>query len=140
MSDEPCLVDTNVLIYAYDVTAGVKRERATALLADLWNAGSGCLSVQVLQEFYVNITRKVAQPLMPSAAAQIITDLSQWRIHAPNATSVLAAIERQQRFRLSFWDAMVLTSAVELGCKTLYSEDLSASQIYDQVEIVNPFA
>jgi predicted nucleic acid-binding protein len=140
MSDETCLVDTNVLLYAYDATAGLKHARARQLLAAVWEQGMGCVSIQVLQEFYVNVTRKVAQPLPPASAAQVIRDLQQWRVHAPNVASILSAIERQQRLQLSFWDAMVLTSAIELGCDTLYSEDLSAGRTYDNVHVVNPFA
>jgi predicted nucleic acid-binding protein len=140
MSDDHCFIDTNVLLYAYDATAGSKHERARQLLTEIWTQGIGCVSVQILQEFYVNVTRKVAQPLTSSTAAQVIRDLQQWRVHAPNAASVLAAIERQQRLQLAFWDAMVLTSAVELGCAALYSEDLSAGRVYDGVRVINPFA
>ncbi len=80
-------VDTNVLIYAHDTSAGAKRDRAVWLLEELWESRSGCLSVQVFQEFYVNITRKVAHPLESSAAAQILADLSVWRVHAPDVAT-----------------------------------------------------
>ena len=133
-------VDTNVLIYAHDTSAGAKRDRAAWLLEELWESRSGCLSVQVFQEFYVNITRKVAHPLESSAAAQILADLSVWRVHASEVRDVLAAIEIQRRYGIAFWDAMILQSAARLGCGTIWSEDLNPDQVYAGVRVVNPFA
>jgi predicted nucleic acid-binding protein len=139
MSDKPQFVDTNVLIYAHDRSAGTKYERARALLTELWESGDGCLSIQVLQEFYVSITRKVARPLSPDAARQIVADLGRWRIHSPTVDDVLNAIALQKRYVLSFWDAMVLASAIQMGCPVLWSEDLNDGQEYDSTRIVNPF-
>ena len=133
-------VDTNILIYAHDTSAGAKRDRAVWLLEELWESRSGCLSVQVFQEFYVNITRKVAHPLESSEAAQILADLSVWRVHASEVRDVLAAIEIQRRYGIAFWDAMILQSAARLGCETVWSEDLNSDQLYDGVRVVNPFA
>jgi predicted nucleic acid-binding protein len=132
-------VDTNILIYAHDRSAGPKHLRAKALIQELWESGSGCLSIQVLQEFYVNVTRKVAQPLTPESAAQIIGDLSVWSVHRPSVDDVLYAIRLQSRFQLSFWDAMILASALQLGCQVLWSEDLNPAQVYEQISVVNPF-
>jgi predicted nucleic acid-binding protein len=139
MNDSRSFIDTNVLVYAYDTTAGAKRERARSLLADLWRSGDGCLSVQVLQEFFVNVTRKVPRPLDPEPAAAIIADLSRWRVHSPDAGDVLAAVDLHRRDGISFWDAMILRSASTLGCRTLYSEDLNHGQRYDGVQVRNPF-
>lgn len=132
-------VDTNVLIYAHDISAGAKYARARELLGQLWDSAEGCLSIQVLQEFYVNVTRKVARPLTPEAAAQIIADLSVWQVHRPGVDDVLDAIGLQGRYQLSFWDAMVISSAIQLGCQTVWSEDLNPGQAYDQVTVLNPF-
>ena len=132
-------VDTNVLIYAHDRSAGQKHTRARELMRELWQSGEGCLSIQVLQEFYVNVTRKVARPLAAEAAAQIIADLAVWRIHRPGVEDVLDAIRLQSRYQMSFWDAMVIASAIQLGCQTLWSEDLNPGQAYDQVTVANPF-
>lgn len=132
-------VDTNVLIYAHDTSAGEKHRKAQDLIKDLWRSRSGCLSIQVLQEFYVNVTRKVARPLPASVAVQIMTDLSTWQVHSPTAGDVLTAIRLQERYQVNFWDAMVITSALALGCTTLWSEDLSAGQTYDRVTVANPF-
>jgi predicted nucleic acid-binding protein len=133
-------VDTNILIYAHDRSAGPKHLRAKALIQELWESGSGCLSIQVLQEFYVNVTRKVAQPLTPESAAQIIGDLSVWSVHRPSVDDVLYAIRLQSRFQLSFRDAMLVASALQLGCQILWSEDLNPAQVYEQISVVNPFA
>jgi predicted nucleic acid-binding protein len=139
MSGNRRFVDTNVLVYAHDVTAGDKHGRARVLLEKLWDTRDGCLSVQVLQEFFVTTTRKIPKPLEAPAAAQIIADLAHWHVHAPAAHDVLAAIDIQQRTGASFWDAMILHSAEELGCQTLYSEDLNPGQTYAGVQVSNPF-
>ena len=132
-------VDTNILVYAHDTSAGAKRDRAARLLEELWESRNGCLSIQVLQEFYVNITRKVARPLDSGAAAQILADLAVWRVHVPGVQDVLDAIGLQCRYSISFWDAMILQSAVRLGCESVWSEDLNSDQMYDGVRIVSPF-
>jgi len=137
--ESPVFVDTNVLVYAFDQSAGEKRDRARSLLDQLWSDMRGCLSVQVLQEFYVAVTRKVQRPLEQETAAEIVRDLSYWRIHAPVAEDVLGAIDLQQRLMTSFWDGMILWSALQLGCDTVWSEDLSEGQDYDGVRVVNPF-
>lgn len=140
MSANPEFVDTNVLIYAHDRSAGMKHDRARSLLQELWDSRAGCLSIQVLQEFYVNITRKVALPLSPETAAEIITDLSAWQIHRPDVSDILEAIRLQTRLQLSFWDAMIIASANKLGCHTVWSEDLNAGQTYGDAVVQNPFA
>ena len=133
-------VDTNILIYAHDHSAGAKHSRASDLIRTLWQSGEGCLSIQVLQEFYVNITQKVAKPLKADVAVQIITDLSVWQVHRPGVEDVLDAIRLQDRYQTSFWDAMIVASAIQLGCQTVWSEDLNAGQFYAGVNVVNPFA
>ena len=140
MSDERQFVDTNVLVYAHDVSAGAKRDRAHELLATLWASGYGCLSIQVLQEFYVTVTRKVARPLDSGTAAQVVSDLGRWKTHAPQPRDVLEAIHIQDRSRISFWDAMILHSAAALGCRVIWSEDLKPGRSSTGVFIENPFA
>lgn len=139
MSGNRTFVDTNVLVYAHDVTAGDKHDRARALLEELWDTREGCLSVQVLQEFFVTTTRKIPKPLEASAAGQVIDDLALWHVHAPAARDVLAAIGIHQQTGASLWDAMIIRSAQELGCQTLYSEDLNPGQAYMGVRVSNPF-
>jgi predicted nucleic acid-binding protein len=135
----PEFVDTNVLVYSHDTSAGARHERAAALVEDLWTSGQGSLSIQVLQEFFVTVTRKVPAPLPAEAAREIVADLSHWRVHEPHAEDVLEAIDIHSRHGLSFWDAMIVRSAVALSCTVLYSEDLSAGTRYDAVEVVDPF-
>ena len=136
---ELVFVDTNIVVYAHDISAGVKHDRARELIQTLWDTGIGCLSIQVLQEFFVTTTRKVAHPIETEDAARVIKDLATWNLHQPNANDVLGAIELQGHHQISFWDAMILWSASQMGCSKLYSEDLSSGQIYEGVSVVNPF-
>lgn len=132
-------VDTNVLIYAHDPSAGPKYDKARTLINNLWRSGGGCLSIQVFQEFYTNATRKLARPLSPELAIQIITDLGRWQVHRPNVNDVIEAIHLHTRRQISFWDAMILTSARILDCQTVWSEDLNAGQNYEGITVRNPF-
>jgi len=132
-------VDTNILVYAHDHSAKEKHRLSTTLLKELWETATGCLSVQVLQEFYVTITAKVKRPLSAETAAEIISMLSLWKIHTPDVQDVLRAIAIQRQYQISFWDAMIIQSAVKLGCQVLWSEDLHAGQIYAGVTVKNPF-
>lgn len=132
-------VDTNVLLYAYDISAGPRHEQAFALVDRLGRQHNGALSVQVLQEFYVNVTRKIAATLPPQVAVERLRLLSRWPVHSPLAHDVAAAAELAERSQLSFWDAMVVHSAAQLGCSTLWTEDLNAGQVIAGVEIRNPF-
>jgi predicted nucleic acid-binding protein len=141
MNDEPArqFVDSNILVYAYDLAQGEKHTQAKALLLSLWESGLGCASIQVLQEFYVNVTRKSKFPLSTEQAAQVIQDFSDWSIHRPGIKDVVSAIGLHQRYEISFWDAMILQSARHSGCGILWSEDLSDSQDYGGVKVLNPF-
>ena len=139
MSGNRRFVDTNVLLYAHDDSAGTKRDQARTLLEQLWESRDGCLSVQVLQEFFVNVTRKIAKPLSVETAKEIVADLSHWHMHVPAADDVLGAIGIHQRAGISFWDSMIVHSAAEMGCTVLYSEDLNPGQDYSGVRVQNPF-
>ena len=132
-------IDTNILVYAYDRSAGQKHILAVKIMEQCWEQGNGRLSLQVLQEFYVSVTRKIAKPLDPQTARQIVADMAHWRLHAPESSNLLQAIDFQQEFRLSFWNAMILQSAVHLGCEQLLTEDLSHGQKYGEVQVINPF-
>jgi predicted nucleic acid-binding protein len=138
MSGNRRFVDTNILVYAHDDSAGVKRDLARALVEQLWESRDGCLSVQVLQEFFVSVTRKIAKPLDAQTAQEIIADLSRWHVHVPAADDILGAIGIHQRTGISFWDAMIVRSAAEMGCDVLYSEDLNTGQEYSAVLAENP--
>lgn len=133
-------VDTNVLLYAYDASAGARHTAARDLVSQLGCDWQGVLSVQVLQEFYVNVTRKITRPLSPRLAVERIRVLGQWPTHAPTAEDVAAAAELSVVAQLSFWDAMVVRSASASGCRVLWTEDLNAGQVIAGVKIKNPFA
>ena len=142
MSAEPAreFVDANVLVYAFDASAGQKKVVAEQLLARFWESGVGCLSVQVLQEFFVIVTRKVAHPLSVDEAADRVREFATWKVFAPTANDVLGAIALQKQSKLNFWDAMVLQAAAESGCDVLWTEDLNDGQVIRGVHIRDPFA
>jgi predicted nucleic acid-binding protein len=141
MSDEGRreFVDTNVLVYAHDRSAGAKQAQAASLLERLWGSGLGCLSVQVLQEFFVAVTRKVPHPVESAAAESLVRDLTNWAVFTPDADDVLAAIALHRRAQIAFWDAMVLHSAAAMTCDIVWSEDLNAGQAFEGVTVRNPF-
>jgi predicted nucleic acid-binding protein len=132
-------LDTNILVYAYDRSAGDKYKVASQLVENCWENENGCLSIQVLHELFVTITQKLTLPLDFQASRQIITDLTQWRLHTPQASDLLQAIDLQHNYQLAFWDAQIVQSAACLGCKQLISEDLSNGQIFGDVQVINPF-
>lgn len=133
-------VDTNILVYAHDTSSGSKHIQAKTLIQSLWESRTGSISIQVLQEFYTVSTQKLPRPLPGAEVAQIITSLGKWHVHTPQVEDVLGAIQVQERYNISFWDAMIIQSANQLGCGVLWSEDLNADQVYQQVRVQNPFA
>jgi predicted nucleic acid-binding protein len=135
-----CFVDTNILIYAHDRSAGLKHERARSLVEDLWNSGAGVLSTQVLQELCVNIRRKTSHPLSLEETKRLIEDYSRWEVVLNTPVSIAEALNIEARYKISFWDALILQSAESAGVETLYSEDLAAGQRYGAVRVVDPFA
>jgi predicted nucleic acid-binding protein len=132
-------VDANVLVYAFDSSAGPRQAAAKRLLERLWESGTGCVSVQVLQEFFVTVTRKVAKPLSIDEATDRVREFATWKVFAPTADDVLGAIGLQKQARISFWDAMVVRAAAESGCDVLWTEDLSDGQLLQGVRVRDPF-
>jgi predicted nucleic acid-binding protein len=133
-------VDTNILVYAHDRDAGSKRDRSIRLLEELWESGDGRLSVQVLQEFYVNVARKLATPVARSLAREVIGSYGAWVREATTPETVLRAVEISELAQLSFWDGLVVASAEQSGASLLYSEDLQAGRMIAGIRVVNPFA
>ncbi len=131
-------VDSNILIYAHDLDAGVKRERAMAKLRELWDAGTGRLSIQVLQEFYVNATKKPATPMARSSAREVIKTYGVWVRHATTAETLTRAAEISELAQISFWDALIVASAEEARADELLSEDLGDGRAIAGIKIVNP--
>jgi predicted nucleic acid-binding protein len=135
MSDE--FVDTNILIYAHDGGAGEKRVRSVALVTRLTEEGTGALSVQVLAEFYSAATRKLG--MAGKDAEDIVADLRLWTIHRPGHADVVRSAQLQRRHKLAWWDALIVNSAMELGCGILWSEDLSDRRRFGSLTVRNPF-
>ncbi|MDO8673573.1 MAG: PIN domain-containing protein [Dehalococcoidia bacterium] len=131
--------DTNILVYAYDLSAGEKRTTAKQLVERLWDSGLGAVSLQVLQEFFTTLIRKASPPASPIEARGIVEDLSTWRVYEPARVDLFAAIDASMEWRISFWDAMILVAARRSGAKILWSEDLNDGQEYGGVIVRNPF-
>ena len=131
-------VDTNILLYAHDRSAGPKHHRARQLLEQLWQSGQGVLSTQVLQELCLNLRRKVTPPLSATEVHNLIADYLAWEIVTNSPESVLRALELGTRYRTSFWDALILHAAETAGADVLYSEDMAPGQSYGSVKVVNP--
>jgi predicted nucleic acid-binding protein len=136
--NDVAFVDTNILVYAHDRDAGPKRDRAVRLLEELWESGNGRLSVQVLQEFYVSVTRKLATPVARSIAREVIGSYGAWVRETTTPEIVLRAVEISELAQLSFWDALVVSSAEQAGATLLYSEDFQAGRMIAGIRIVNP--
>lgn len=131
-------VDTNILVYAHDAAAGVKHERARALVEDLWRSRSGVVSTQVLQELSVSVRKKAAHPLGVLETRELVSDYLAWHVVVNDGDAVLGALDLEARYRVSFWDALIIHAAQAAGADTLYSEDLSDGQRYGDVRVVNP--
>lgn len=132
-------VDTNVLIYAHDRDAGRKHDVAETLLAKLWEEHNGAISTQVLQEFYVNVTRKIPNPLTAAQARSVIEPYHAWHLEINDFESILTASELEERHRLSFWDAMIVAAACRAKARKIVSEDLNHGQKIEGVLVENPF-
>jgi predicted nucleic acid-binding protein len=135
---EKYFVDTNILMYAHDTSAGAKHERAKALVEDLWRQRSGVVSTQVLQELCVNLRRKAGHPVDLRTAREIVADYLSWDVVTNTGESILEALQLEERYQISFWDALVVQAAEASGAAILYSEDLSDGQTYRGVRVVNP--
>ncbi|MCZ7625365.1 MAG: PIN domain nuclease [Candidatus Methylomirabilota bacterium] len=133
-------VDTNVLIYAHDLDAGPKRAVAAAILEELWSTRLGLLSAQVLQEFYVNVTRKIPSPLSPVVAREIVRSYCAWPVQVLKPEMILRASEIEERHQLSFWDALIVTAALAGHAAKILSEDLQSGRMIEGITIEDPFA
>lgn len=131
-------VDTNILVYAHDLDAGTKHQKASQLIASLWQNKSGVLSSQVLQEFasvllskFKRTSKEVIELISPYLLA--------WPIILVNGTSLIEAIELMAKIKCSFWDALIFQAATEAQVDIIYSEDFSHNQKIGSLKIVNPF-
>ena len=133
-------VDTNILIYAHDLDAQDKHQTCKAQVAELWNNGNGVISTQVMQEFYVNVTRKINTPLSLGKARQVLNNYAAWQVETIEPQLIFSASEIQERNQLSFWDALIIAAAVQAEAGALFSEDLNAGQTIEGIEVLNPMS
>ncbi|MEW6418244.1 MAG: PIN domain-containing protein [Nitrospirota bacterium] len=132
-------LDTNIVIYAYDVSAGDKHRITEDIIDGLWRSGGGITSVQVLTEFFVTITTKIPKPMDKKAAREIVRDFLKWDVVVNDGESVLKAIDIHTRYQYSFWDSMIIQAAIKGNATVLLSEDLSDGQVINGLKIKNPF-
>lgn len=132
-------LDTNVIVYAHDRSSGKKHTIAMEIMEYLWERKKGVISVQVMQEFYVCVTTKILKPLPLKVARKILEYLLNWDVIINDEYITIKAINLQEKYRFSFWDSLIVQSAIQSQAYTLFSEDLSDGQIIKNVKIVNPF-
>lgn len=139
MNGDKIFVDTNVIVYAYDKDAGEKHRIAAEIMKDLWRSGLGTISTQILQEFFVTLTKKISTPMDISVVRETIRRLSKWDVLLIDVDIILRATELQERYKYSFWDSLIIAAAIAGGVRTLLSEDLADGQTIQGLTIKNPF-
>jgi predicted nucleic acid-binding protein len=132
-------IDTNVLIYAHDLDAKEKHAVAKETVAELWANRAGFLSAQVLQEFYVNVTRKLSKPLLKKHARAVVDKYTLWCVDTM-AAELAVAFRIEDEARIGFRDALICAAALKTGAERILSEDLNAGQKIAGMRVVNPFA
>lgn len=132
-------VDTNLLVYQFDTREPEKQVRARAWMERLWSARAGLVSFQVLQEFYATVTRKLDPGLPVEEARKVVRALWAWQPVGIDERVFLAAWTVQERFGLSWWDALIVAAARLAGCSHLLTEDLQHGQDLDGLRVVDPF-
>jgi predicted nucleic acid-binding protein len=140
VTTERVFVDTNVLVYAHDLDAEIKRAIAEHVLRQLWETETGVLSCQVLQEFYAALTSGAASPVPRRAARDLVSAYSVWPIATLDATDLLAASDVEERYRLAFRDALIVVAARKSHATLLLSEHLQPFRPIAGLEVRNPFA
>ena len=131
--------DTNVLVYLFDEDYPEKKAQAQALLEKETENGRILLSTQVLQEFYVTVTRKLELPLPPEKAEEVVSQFMVFPLVEISSSHILKAIRKSISLQFPFWDALIIEAAISGGASILYTEDLQHGQIIDNLKILNPF-
>jgi len=132
-------LDTNILIYAHDMDAGLKHDVALSIIEKIWEEETGIISTQVIQEFYVNVTRKIPNPITPVQARGIIFNYFSWQVEAVEPHTILSASEIEEKYVLSFWDSLIIAAASRSKAGKILTEDLNHGQTIESVLIENPF-
>ena len=135
----PVFADTNLLVYARDASDPEKHATARAWMEHLWTSASGRLSVQVLQEYYVTVTRKLRPGLLREEARADVRDLAAWQPVRIDEPIVVTAWTLEDRYGLSFWDSLIVAAAQAAGCGTLLTEDLQHDLVIDGLRVADPF-
>jgi len=133
-------VYTNILVYAHDLDAGNKHDQAAEIVSQLWESRNGVLSTQVLQEFYVTLTRKVSSTLSKLEARKLVQKYSHWHLVLNDPSIIIQASEIEESNNISFWDALIVSAAYSQNVPTILTEDLNHGQIIEGIFIKNPFA
>jgi len=129
-------LDTNILVYAQDQDSPVERRRSREVIAALAQSGTGVISTQVLQEFYVTVTRKLG--VAPLAAKRVLQTFKIFEIVQASPDLIERAIDCSVLNTISFWDALIVAAAASSGCAIVYSEDLNPDQTIQGVRVENP--
>jgi predicted nucleic acid-binding protein len=136
---DKAFVDTNILVYAHDQDAGHKQEIARTVISELWESRLGLLSTQVLQEFYVTLTRKIPVPLDKPTARRVLKNYFTWEVVINDAPLILQASAIEETHKISFWDALIVSAAFSRNAATILTEALNHGQVIEGIEIKNPF-
>ena len=139
MKDDKIFIDTNVLVYAFDISAGIKHKKAKEIVENCWRLENGIISSQVLEEFFVCLTKKIPFPIDSIIVWQIIKDFLKWKTVAVDGDIILESINIHIKHKFSFWDSLIIASAVSGSANMIFSEDLSDNQTIEGVVIKNPF-
>src|SRR5450759_4266674 len=139
MKEDKVFLDTNILVYAYDISSGSKHDVARNIVADLWNFRTGVLSIQVLQELFVTVTKKIPKPLDVKTTRDIVRDFLLWEVVDNDGELMMAAMDVQMKYYYAFWDSLISAAAIKSGASILMTEDLNNGRIIEGVLIKNPF-
>lgn len=132
-------VDTNVFLYALDERQDGRHDIAVRILEELWESKQGVVSTQILQELYVNLTRKLRKPMTRPRARGIVERYAAWPVHQVTPEDIVSASDLEQRHTLAFWDALLVVAAQRLGADRLLTEDMQSGRSFSGVRIENPF-
>ena len=135
----PIFVDTNIFVYARDARDSVKQSKAYEVLSFLWRTKLGRVSFQVLNEYYVTVTKKLQPGLERESARADVQDLLAWNPMTHSASTIHQAFDIESRYSVSWWDSLIVSSAIEAECDTVYSEDLQHGMLISGVTVLNPF-
>lgn len=139
MNDDIAFLDTNTLVYANDTSNPEKQTAARKLIRECIIRGTGCISTQVLAEFWVTVTKKLKPPLTADLAREQIQHFSAFKVMPVDHAMVLEALRIQNRWQLSYWDSQILAAASRAHASVLYSEDLQDGALIESITIKNPF-